>query len=60
MTLQKYLKQKKLTTSEFAKQAKVSQPTVWRVANKKVKPTMPVALKIVKACKGGVKLKELY
>jgi transcriptional regulator with XRE-family HTH domain len=58
-TLQQYLEIKKLTVTQFAEQAKLPIPTVWRYVNGKFKPSADNALTIEQATGGAVTLREL-
>ncbi len=58
--LKKYLEWKNESVSAFAKRAKISQPTIWRIINGKTKRVSPdIALLIEKATKGEIKVMSL-
>lgn len=60
MKLGDYLAKRQITSQEFSIKMKVSLSTVqkWRIKNRL--PRMPMILKIEKATRGSVKLKDWY
>lgn len=58
--LKKYLTENNVTPSDFAKLHGIPQPTVWRIANDKIKlPACVTLIKIERATGGQVKAFEL-
>jgi len=58
--LAKYLEQKNESPSSFAKRSGIPQPTVWRIANSKVRHVLPYTAKAIeKATDGQVTKEEL-
>jgi transcriptional regulator with XRE-family HTH domain len=51
--LSKYLQENNLTDSEFARIAKLKQPTVWRIKNNKVKQVSPDSARLIEKATGG-------
>lgn len=54
MNLADYLQTKRLTYAEFAEIATLSVPTIWKLANGKVKPSLDTMLIIERASDGAV------
>ena len=59
MKLSEYLNKNKETASGFANKTEIPQPTIWRILNNKVTPSLRVAFKIEQATGGDVTIKEL-
>jgi transcriptional regulator with XRE-family HTH domain len=54
MTLAEYLASKHMTYAEFAEITTLSVPTIWKLANGKVKPSLDTMLIIERASDGSV------
>ena len=59
MELKQYLKEERITHTEFARRSGIPQPTIWRILNRVVIPSPQIALKIEKATAGTVTRMEL-
>lgn len=60
MKLLDYIDQYEKSLSDFAKRIKISQPTLWRIAHKKVRACGLNAIKIVEGSNGIVSFHDLF
>ena len=59
MKLSEYLDRQQINIAQFARMAKIPQPTLWRIARGKVSPRPLNALRIEQATNGEVTRDEL-
>lgn len=59
MKLATYLKRNRLTAKQFSKLAGVSPPSIHNYLHGKKIPSLPTAIRIVRASRGKVRLRDL-